>query len=165
MNELMAVEAALFSAGRALDATETAEATGLSRNKALGALEALVELYKTREGALEIVKLGHKYALQLKAEAIEYGRRLAPQEIPSYLLRTLALIAHEQPMLQKELKHKLGDKVYEHVGELVELGMIRRDRKGRSFELSVTEAFMEYFGINAENQNELKAYLEQALTG
>ena len=60
---------------------------------------------------------------------------------------------------------KLGDKVYEHVGELVELGMIRRDRKGRSFELSVTEAFMEYFGINAENQNELKAYLEQALTG
>ena len=127
-------------------------------------MDSLVELYKTREGALEIVKLGHKYALQLKTEAVEYGRRLAPQEIPSYLLRTLALIAHEQPMLQKELKHKLGDKVYEHVGELVELGMVRRDRKGRSFELSVTEAFMEYFGINAENQNELKAYLEQALT-
>ena len=63
-----------------------------------------------------------------------------------------------------ELKQKLGDKVYEHVGELVELGMIQRERKGRSFELSVTEAFMEYFGINAENQNELKAYLEQALT-
>ena len=127
-------------------------------------MDSLVELYKNREGALEIVKLGHKYALQLKTEAVEYGRRLAPQEIPSYLLRTLALIAHEQPMLQKELKRKLGDKVYEHVGELVELGMVRRDRKGRSVELSVTEAFMEYFGINAENQNELKAYLEQALT-
>jgi len=164
MNELMAVEAALFSGGKALDATEVAEATGLSRNKALGALDSLFELYKTREGALEIVKLGHKYALQLKTEAVEYGRRLAPQEIPSYLLRTLALIAHEQPMLQKELKHKLGDKVYEHVRELVELGMIQRDRKGRSFELSVTSAFMEYFGINADNQNELKTYLEQALT-
>ena len=106
MNEIMAVEAALFSAGRALDATETAEATGLSRNKAIGALDSLVELYKTREGALEIVKLGHKYALQLKTEAVEYSRRLAPQEIPSYLLRTLALIAHEQPMMQKELKQK-----------------------------------------------------------
>tara|TARA_B100000029_G_scaffold231989_1_gene229402 strand:- start:106 stop:603 length:498 start_codon:yes stop_codon:yes gene_type:complete len=164
MNELIAVEAALFSAGRALDPTEVAEATGLSRNKAIGALDSIVELYKNREGALEIVKLGHKYALQLKTKAVEYGRRLAPQEIPSYLLRTLALIAHEQPMLQKELKRKLGDKVYEHVGELVELGMVERNRKGRSFELSVTEAFMEYFGINAENQNELKAYLEQALT-
>jgi segregation and condensation protein B len=164
MNELMAVEAALFSGGKALDATEVAEATGLSRKKALGALDSLVELYKTREGALEIVKLGYKYALQLKTEAVEYGRRLAPQEIPSYLLRTLALIAHEQPMLQKELKRKLGDKVYEHVSELVELGMIQRDRKGRSFELNVTPAFMEYFGINADNQNELKSYLEQALT-
>ena len=164
MNELMAVEAALFSAGRALDATEVAEATGLSRNKEIGALDSIVELYKHREGALEIVRLGHKYALQLKTEAVEYGRRLAPQEIPSYLLRTLALIAHEQPMMQKELKQKLGDKVYEHVSELVELGMVQRERKGRSFELSVTEAFMEYFGINAENQSELKAYLEQALT-
>ena len=42
--------------------------------------------------------------------------------------------------------------------------MVQRERKGRSFELSVTPAFMEYFGINANNQNELKAYLEQALT-
>ena len=103
MRELIAVEAALFSAGRPLDPTETAEATGLSRNKALGALDALVEIYKSREGALEVIKLGTKYALQLKSEAIEYGRRLAPQEIPSYLLRTLALIAHEQPMMQKVL--------------------------------------------------------------
>ena len=164
MKELIAVEAALFSAGRALDPTETAEATGLSRDKSLKALDTLVELYKTREGALEIIKLGHKYALQLRTEAVTYGRRLAPQEIPSYLLRTLALIAHEQPMLQTELKYKLGDKVYEHVSELLELGMIQRERKGRTFEISVTSAFMEYFGINAENQAEMKAYLEQALT-
>ena len=164
MSELIAVEAALFSAGRPLDPTETAEATGLSRNKALKALDSLVELYKTRESALEIVKLGHKYALQLKTDAVEYGRRLAPQEIPSYLLRTLALIAHEQPMLQTELKYKLGDKVYEHVTELLEVGMIQRNRKGRTFELSVTPAFMEYFGIDAQNQSEMKAYLEQALT-
>ena len=164
MKEIMAVEAALFSAGRALDPTEAAEATGLSRNKALGALDALVELYKSREGALEVIKLGTKYALQLKSEAIEYGRRLAPQEIPSYLLRTLALIAHEQPMLQTELKYKLGDKVYKHVSELLELGMIQRERKGRSFELSVTSAFLEYFGIKAQTQAEMKAYLEQALS-
>jgi len=30
--------------------------------------------------------------------------------------------------------------------------------------LSVTPAFMEYFGIDAESQAEMKAYLEQALT-
>ena len=68
-------------------------------------------------------------------------------------------------MMQKELKYKLGDKVYEHVSELEELGMIQRERKGRSFELTVTSAFLEYFGIEAENQSEMKAYLEKALTG
>ena len=66
--------------------------------------------------------------------------------------------------MKKELKFKLGDKVYEHVSELVELGMIQRERKGRSFELSVTSAFLEYFGIEAENQTEMKEYLEKALS-
>ena len=102
--------------------------------------------------------------VQLSREEVEYGSRLGPQGIPAYLLRTLALIAHEQPMLQTELKFKLGDKVYEHVGELLELGMIQREHKGRTFELSVTAAFKEYFGIDAESQAEMKAYLEQALT-
>ena len=124
----------------------------------------LLSFSKSIKRTLEVIKLGTKYALQLKSEAIEYGRRLAPQEIPSYLLRTLALIAHEQPMMQKELKFKLGDKVYEHVSELVELGMVQKERKGRSFELSVTSAFLEYFGIEAENQTEMKEYLEKALS-
>ena len=42
--------------------------------------------------------------------------------------------------------------------------MIQREHKGRTFEFSVTAAFMEYFGIDAESQAEMKAYLEQALT-
>ena len=48
--------------------------------------------------------------------------------------------------------------------KLYAIGMIKRDRKGRTFELNVTSTFMEYFGINAQNQAEMKAYLEQALT-
>ena len=107
------------------------------------ALQELVAACRGREGALEVVRLGDKYALQLRRDAITYGRRLAPQEIPGHLLRTLALVAHEQPMLQSELKRRMGDRVYEHVGELLELGMLERERAGRSFALSVTEAFDE----------------------
>ena len=92
MKELIAVEAALFSAGRPLDPTETAEATGLSKNKALGALDALVEIYKSREGALEVIKLGTKYALQLKSEAIEFGRRLAPVSYTHLTLPTTSSV-------------------------------------------------------------------------
>ena len=53
MKELIAVEAALFSAGRPLDPTETAEATGLSRNKALGALEDARNVENERKARLE----------------------------------------------------------------------------------------------------------------
>ncbi|MEC8877852.1 MAG: SMC-Scp complex subunit ScpB, partial [Candidatus Thermoplasmatota archaeon] len=127
------------------------------------ALQELIAACQGRESALEVVRLGGKYALQLRREAIAYGRRLAPQEIPGHLLRTLALVAHEQPMLQSELKRRLGDRVYEHVGELLELGMLERERAGRSFALSVTEAFDEYFGISATTQAERRAFLEQAL--
>ena len=125
-------------------------------------MQELVAACRGREGALEVVRLGEKYALQLRRDAITYGRRLAPQEIPGHLLRTLALVAHEQPMLQSELKRRMGARVYEHVGELLELGMLERERAGRSFALSVTEAFDEYFGIRATPPAERRAFLEPA---
>ena len=63
-----AVEAALSSAGEALDTTEAAEATGLSYNRTSEALEALVEASKTREGALEVVKQENKYTLRPRSK-------------------------------------------------------------------------------------------------
>jgi len=70
-----AVEAALVSAGEALDTAEVAEATGLSYNRTSEALEALVEASKTREGVLVvkqenkyIVKQENKYTLRLRSK-------------------------------------------------------------------------------------------------
>jgi len=63
-----AVEAALSSAGEALDATEAAEATGLSYNRTSEALEALVEASKTREGTLEVIKQENKYTLRPRSK-------------------------------------------------------------------------------------------------
>jgi len=63
-----AVEAALSSAGEALDTTEAAEATGLSYNRTSKALETIVEASKTREGALEVVKQENKYTLRPRSK-------------------------------------------------------------------------------------------------
>ncbi len=63
-----AVEAALSSAGEALDTTEAAEATGLSYNRTSEALESLVEASKTREGASEVVKQENKYTLRPRSK-------------------------------------------------------------------------------------------------
>ena len=63
-----AVEAALVSAGEALDTAEVAEATGLSYNRTSEALESLVEASKTREGASEVVKQENKYTLRPRSK-------------------------------------------------------------------------------------------------
>lgn len=164
MSEVVAIEAALFSAGRPLTINELSEATGIKINECKKAIEDLISAYIEREGALEVVRLGSKYALQLKKEAATYGRKLAPREVPSYLLKTLALIAHEQPMLQTELKRHLGSKIYEHLRELEEFGMIVRERIGRTYTLKTTESFLNYFGIDANEETDIKKYLEGAVS-
>ena len=164
MNQPIAIEAALFSSGRPLTVNELAEATGIKISECKKSISELINKYKQREGALEVVKLGSKYALQLKKDATTYGRKLAPREVPSYLLKTLALIAHEQPMLQTELKRHLGSKIYEHLRELEEYGMIERERIGRTYALKTTESFLDYFGIDANEEADIKKYLEGAVS-
>ena len=164
MSEVVAIEAALFSAGRPLTINELSEATGIKINECKKSIKDLISAYIEREGALEVVRLGSKYALQLKKEAATYGRKLAPREVPSYLLKTLALIAHEQPMLQTELKRHLGSKIYEHLRELEEFGMIVRERIGRTYTLKTTESFLNYFGIDANEETDIKKYLEGAVS-
>jgi len=164
MSEVVAIEAALFSAGRPLTINELSEATGIKINECKKSIKDLISAYIEREGALEVVRLGSKYALQLKKEAATYGRKLAPREVPSYLLKTLALIAHEQPMLQTELKRHLGSKIYEHLRELEEFGMIVRERIGRTYTLKTTESFLNYFGIDANEETDIKKYLESAVS-
>ena len=160
MSNTIAIEAALFSSGRPLTIDELSEATGIKINECKKGINDLIPIYVEREGALEVVKLGSKYALQLKRDATTYGRKLAPREVPSYLLKTLALIAHEQPMLQTELKRHLGSKIYEHLHELEEFGMIARERIGRTYSLKTTESFLDYFGIDANEEADIKKYLE-----
>ena len=164
MSEMIAIEAALFSSGRPLTINELSDATEIKTDDCRKGIRDLISIYLQREGALEVVKLGSKYSLQLKRGATPYGRKLAPREVPSYLLRTLALIAHEQPMLQTELKRHLGSKIYEHLHELEEFGMITRERIGRTFALKTTESFLDYFGIDADREEDIKKYLEGAVS-
>jgi len=164
MSQTIAIEAALFSSGRPLTVNEMSDATGIKISDCKKLINDLVNIYKQREGALEVVRLGSKYALQLKRDATTYGRKLAPREVPSYLLKTLALIAHEQPMMQTELKKHLGSKIYEHLRELEDFGMIERERIGRTYALKTTESFLDYFGIDANGEADIKKYLEGAVS-
>ena len=86
-------------------------------------------------------------------------------EIPKKLLKTLALIVYHQPIKQSELQNILGPKVYEHVKELHELGLIRTRREGKTKILTTTKRMPEYFGISTTDKEEIRKWLIKKLKG
>lgn len=153
------VEAALFSAGKPVSIEEIVALTFLSPEAIKQALKDLQKDYETRDTVLEVGKAGLKWAMQVKTAAAEPATKFAPPEIPKKLLKTLALIAYHQPMKQSELVDMIGTKVYEHVPELAERGLVKARVEGATKILSTTALFPEYFGLDASNQDEVRATL------
>lgn len=161
LDPVLVVEAALFSAGKSLSVEEIAENAGLDKRKVLPALKALQERYAHTATALEIGRAGDKWSMQVRTAYAERTTRLAPMEIPIKLLKTLALIAYHQPILQSDLQELVGAKVYDHVRELQERGLIRKRAHERSFHLVTSDRFPEYFGIPASDREGIKHFLAE----
>ncbi|HVL87314.1 MAG TPA: SMC-Scp complex subunit ScpB [Candidatus Thermoplasmatota archaeon] len=155
------VESALFSAGRPLAVDEISETTGVPKDDVRRALKRLHEEFAREDTALEVGRAGDKWAMQLKARWAPHAAKLAPMEIPNRVLKTLALIAYHQPLLQSELKDMIGTKVYDHVGELVARGLVLARDQGVSKLLTTSPAFPEYFGIPATDYEQIRTFLAQ----
>lgn len=153
------VEAALFSAGGPIGVDEIQEGTGLTKKQVNDALAWLAKEYKDRDTALEVGKAGTKWAMQVRAQAADEASKFAPMEIPKKVLKTLALIAYHQPMKQSELKDMIGSKVYDHVAELKERGLVKTRRDGITKIITTTAAFPEYFGLEAASNDEVRAVM------
>ena len=155
------VESALFSAGRPLTVDEIVETTGIPKERVRDALNHLHKQFQRDDTALEVARAGDKWAMQLKAVYAPHAAKLAPMEIPGKVIKTLALIAYHQPFLQSELKEMIGTKVYDHVGELVERGLVISKDQGVSKLLTTSPAFPEYFGIPATDKETIRTFLAE----
>lgn len=145
------VEAALYVAGRPLDLKTLASVLKTrSKNKVRRTVAALVEGYKNRDTALEVLELeDERFVLQLKAEFTPRVRRLAVRPLLSKgPLKTLSYIAYRQPVLQPQVIDVRGHHAYPHLRELEDMGLINREKAGRSKMLRTTEFFADYFGLS-----------------
>lgn len=156
------MEAALFSAGRPLSIDEIKEATKLDSGRIEGYLNELIEIYNGRESAIEVSKAGEKWGMCVKSEFTDYARTVAKPEVKRKLLETLSLIAYEQPLTQSKLARMLGSKIYDHIKELAELGLIFTIPAGRTKLIKTTEKFSEYFGIPTTDPEKIKEYLSRS---
>ena len=85
--------------------------------------------------------------MQLRPEYAGRVTGVSPKELTAPVLRTLSIIAYYQPIFQNELVNVRGDRAYDHVAVLLGRGLISKVKEGRSFKLTTTQAFCDYFGL------------------
>ncbi len=143
------IEAILYLKGQPLTLTEIAELARCDRQAAEDALLQLLDDYAHRDSALEIVEGERGYSLQLRPGLQELVNTLLPVNLSTAALRTLAAIALKGRLLQSDLIELRGSGAYDHIKELVAEGFIRKARQseGRSYWISVTEKFHQYFQV------------------
>jgi len=149
--QIALIEAALYVAGRPLDLKTLSRIIGSrSQRKARELARMLMKEYKKRNTSLEVLELeDQRFVLQLKTDYASKVRRLAVRPLlTDGPLRTLAYIAYKQPVSQKQVIAARGTHAYKHIRQLVEMGLVERESRGRNKILRATEYFADYFGLS-----------------
>ncbi len=142
------LEAALFMSPKALTIDELKQIALIdSRLETKALLEELIHFYDNRKSALEIVSLPIGYQMRVKDKYEDFVSQLATDSLFSKgVMKTLALIAYKQPIEQSLVVKYRNNKAYDHLKILFENGFLKKEPKGRTYILSTTTKFIEYFG-------------------
>lgn len=159
------VEALLFSSSQPVKVSDIELQAQMDGAVVRKALKQLQKEYDDRGSALEVAKTGSGYSFIVREEYRPFGRQFSPKEVPDDVLRTAAMVAYHQPVLQSDLARSLGSRVYEDVRELSKLGLVTTRKKGQTLQLSTTKRFSEYFGIEGSSKAAIKKWMEQRAQG
>ena len=156
------LEATLFGAGRSMTVDELSESLGYDSVEMIDSLNSLqATLKRRRGGALQIAEIGNRWAIEVKPQIADHLPKEARTEMPQKLLKAAALIAYHQPMAQSRLVELLGQKAYDYVRELAQLGMVDRRKDGNTRRLITTRRFSESFGCSFTERKKVKAWFRE----
>ena len=156
------LEATLFGSGKSLAVKELSEALGYEEEEISEALASLQGTLKRRRGgALRIVEIGGKWAMEVRSDVADHLPKETKTEMPKKLLKAAALIAYHQPMPQSRLVELLGQRAYDHIRELAQAGLIGRRRDGNTRRLTTTRRFSEMFGCPHTDRKKVKAWFRE----
>ena len=144
------IEAALYLAGRPVQLTELAQVTEVDSTIISSLIKDLQEKYRQFFSCFEIVELpGKKFVFQVKSDVGQLVKDITLQPILSIAeLRTLAMIAYQQPILQSNVVKIRGQQSYSHIKALIRNGFVKAERKQQTLELRTTPMFSDYFGLS-----------------
>ncbi|MBO63237.1 MAG: hypothetical protein CMA94_00450 [Euryarchaeota archaeon] len=159
------LEATMFGSGKSLSVKELSEALGYEEEEIAEALTSLqTTLKRRRGGALRIVEIGGKWAMEVRSDVADHLPKETKTEMPKKLLKAAALIAYHQPMPQSRLVDLLGQKAYDYVRELSQYGMIRRRRDGNTRRLTTTRRFSEAFGCPHTDLRKVRKWFREQVS-
>ncbi|MBN2052322.1 SMC-Scp complex subunit ScpB [Candidatus Woesearchaeota archaeon] len=142
------VESLLFSSGKVMKEKELAELTNHSEKEVKEALESLKKDYDERDTSLFLMQTGDSWKLNVREKYLSLVTKIvADTELPFPILETLGIIAFKAPAWQADIVKSRGTNAYEHVGLLVDEGFVEKKKEGRSFRLTLTPKFFQYFEV------------------
>jgi len=159
------IEAALYAADHPLTLSELRKLLGTSSETyARGLVHSLISDYGKRSGPLVISETAKDtFSLQLREEYMPKLEGIVPKaKLFRGALKTLALIAHRQPIYQARLAELRGGRVYEHVKQLLALGFIESRPIGRTRVLRTSRRFAGYFGFE-DDMDKIRERLEELI--
>ncbi|RLG37552.1 MAG: SMC-Scp complex subunit ScpB [Candidatus Alkanophagales archaeon] len=157
------VEAILFSSSEPVSIEEIAKKLKVNVGEVDRVVDEIVRDYESRDTAIEVVRLGDRVLMRVK---LEYQYLVSGErDLDRSTLRTLGVIAMNQPIELSKLAKIRGNRCYEHVRRLEKLGLIRSEKKGRTKVLTVTEAFLRYFGLNVDDVEKVGEILRSKVEG
>ncbi len=148
------IEAALFLSPDPLTRRKLAKIVGGTSLAYIDQiLTAITAEFASPAHGIELVVNDGRAFLQVKRDYVDQVANLAPQQdIPRPVLRTLAMIAYNNPITQADLVKARGNKAYGHVTELLERGLVHAEPQGRTLLLGVTDEFLRYFGLSSVDE-------------
>lgn len=153
MNEekIALLEAALFITEKPLKLEELRRILRVrDDSKVIEMINELKRRYANEACGIEISEIGG-YKLVVKPKFVHRVSKLTRHaELSRGLLRALSIIAYHEPVRQSDLVKILGNRVYEYVRELIDLGFVTAEKQSRTKVLRTTRLFEEYFGEQAK---------------
>jgi segregation and condensation protein B len=160
MNSKALLEAALFMANKPLSESVLSKLLRCDSKDVRRIVAEIRQELAARDRGIHLVQTAEGWQLRVKPEYAQSVRHLTPyKDLSRGLLRVLALVAYKQPITQAEIVKVIGNRTYEYVRKLVEKGLIRTVKAGRTKALIATKEFANYFGL--EDPADIKKFFCQ----
>lgn len=154
------IEAALFMSNEPITIDKLSKLIKAEKSDIERTITQIKKELETEYHGIHIIETTIGYQMKVKPQYAQSVRQLTPyQDLSRGLLRVLALIAYKQPITQSQIVKVIGNRTYEYVRKLVERGLIKTEKFGRTKKLIATKEFANYFGL--ESPEDIKKFFEE----